>query len=215
LEVGNIAESSKEQREQGELHNGTRAAHRDERQRALVIAAYQLIAEKGFEHLRTRDVAARAQVNIATLHYYFAGKEDLIRGVVDHLLHEFSTIPAGYATADPTPLGQVRRMFLMTDYRFQMMPEMFMVLSELVLRSVRDASIRSAVQHLDEGWHAYLQRVVHDGVRQGVFRTNIDAANMASRLIILMKGFFYHQITSPESVTIDQLLDDIERLLLP
>src|SRR5579883_2725357 len=73
--------------------DGSRAVHRDERRRSLVLAAYQLIAEKGFEHLRTRDVATRAGVNIATLHYYFAHKEDLIAGVVDHLLHEFRTLP--------------------------------------------------------------------------------------------------------------------------
>src|SRR6266568_257435 len=65
----------------------------DQRRRSLVLAAYHLIAEGGFERLRTRDIAARAGVNIATLHYYFARKEDLIRGVVDHLLYEFSTVP--------------------------------------------------------------------------------------------------------------------------
>jgi len=67
--------------EQDEQRDRTRTAHRDERRRSLVLAAYQLIAEKGFEQLRTRDVAARAGVNIATLHYYFASKEDLIPGV--------------------------------------------------------------------------------------------------------------------------------------
>ena len=37
-----------------------RTTHGDERRRSLVLAAYDLIAEKGFEDLRTRDVAMRA-----------------------------------------------------------------------------------------------------------------------------------------------------------
>jgi AcrR family transcriptional regulator len=49
----------------------------DERRRSLVLAAYHLIAEGGLERLRTRDIAARAGMNIATLHYYFPGKEDV------------------------------------------------------------------------------------------------------------------------------------------
>ena len=53
-----------------------------ERQEALVQAAYDLLAERGFEGLRTRDIAAKVGVNIATLHYYFPTKEKLIRGVV-------------------------------------------------------------------------------------------------------------------------------------
>src|SRR5436309_13427251 len=65
-----------------------------DRRRALVAAAYQIIAESGFEGLRTRDVAARAGVNIATLHYYFATKEDLVRGVVELLAQEFATFRA-------------------------------------------------------------------------------------------------------------------------
>lgn len=212
-----MIEENEEPREEDERDSGSRAAHRDERRQALVLAAYQLIAEKGFEHLRTRDVAARAHVNIATLHYYFASKEDLIRGVVDHLLNEFSASspPTAQQEIDETtPLGQVRGMFLETHYRFQAKPAMFIVLSELVMRSLRDTSIQPALQRLDEGWHTYLHHLVLDGVRRGAFRADIDAGSMASTLIILIKGFFFHQIISPGSVDISQVLDDVERLLL-
>src|SRR5205823_12230072 len=59
-------------------------AIKEDRRRALVLAAFGQIAERGFEGLRTREVAAEAGVNIATLHYYFPTKEALIRGVVAH-----------------------------------------------------------------------------------------------------------------------------------
>jgi hypothetical protein len=41
---------------------------REKRRQELVQAAFNLIAEHGFEGLRTRDVAAEVGVNIATLH---------------------------------------------------------------------------------------------------------------------------------------------------
>ena len=201
---------------QDEHRDGTRIAHRAARRRSLVLAAYQLIAEKGFEHLRTRDVAARAGVNIATLHYYFASKEDLIAGVVDHLLRDFSTIPALMSETDATtPVDQIRAMFLATHALFQAKPEMFLVLSELVLRSLRDASLQPVLQRLDEGWHAYLQSLVTNGIHQGIFRADLDPDSMATRLIILIKGFFFHQITSPGGLDFRQLFDDVEHLLLP
>ena len=81
----------------------------DERRRSLVQAAFHLIAEGGFEQLRTRDIAARAGVNIATLHYYFARKEDIIQSVVEYLLRQFMT---AYLPGSPfemkTPLEQIR-----------------------------------------------------------------------------------------------------------
>ena len=42
---------------------------RPDGRQALIGAAYQRIANDGFEGLRTRDVAADVGVNIATLHY--------------------------------------------------------------------------------------------------------------------------------------------------
>src|SRR5438132_13994661 len=78
-----------------------------ERQEALVQAAYELLAERGFEGLRTRDIAAKVGVNIATLHYYYPTKEKLIRGVVGYAMGRFRTTlqPAG------SPGEQVRAHF--------------------------------------------------------------------------------------------------------
>lgn len=195
--------------------NGIRATHRVERRHSLVLAAYQLIAEKGFEHFRTRDVASHAGVNIATLHYYFATKEDLIQAVVDHLLLEFSTnFSANPELVDTDPSDNIRAMFLMTYARFQANPAMFIVLSELVLRSLRDTSLKPVLRRLDEGWHTYVQYLVVDGIHQGTFQRELDPQFVATKLIMLIKGFFFHQITSPENADIDQLLKDIEHLLL-
>src|SRR5437868_9563333 len=99
-----------------------RTTHGHERHHSLVLAAYDLIAEKGFEELRTRDVAMRAGVNIATLHYYFARKEDLIEGVVGYLLDLFSSESSQDLQLDlSTPLGHLQAMFRNTVYRMRTM----------------------------------------------------------------------------------------------
>src|SRR5260370_16904870 len=89
----------------------------DERRRSLVQAAYDLIAEGGFEQLRTRSVAARTGVNIATLHYYFARKEDLIQVVVEYLIQQFMTayLPGSPFEITP-PLYQIPLELLTIQY---------------------------------------------------------------------------------------------------
>src|SRR5438552_19127065 len=113
-----------------------RTTHGHERHHSLVLAAYDLIAEKGFEELRTRDVAARAGVNIATLHYYFARKEDLIASVVEYLLQQFMTayLP-GSLFEMKTPLEKLRGELEELQYLLQEKSDMFLVLKELVLVS--------------------------------------------------------------------------------
>lgn len=186
----------------------------DERRRSLVQAAYQLIAEGGFERLRTRDIAARAGMNIATLHYYFARKEDLIRSVVEYLLQQFMT---AYLPGSPfemrTPLEQIRGELAEMQYLLQKKPDMFIVLDELVLRSLHDPAIHDMIKWLDEGWHTYLEQVIRSGIEQGMFRAELDPGSAATWLILLTKGTTLHYMTNPGAVDFERIRSDIEHWL--
>src|SRR5689334_2030914 len=59
-------------------HSAKRRAPTDDRRDAIARAARALIVEKGVEGLRTRDIADRVGINIATLHYHVPSKEALI-----------------------------------------------------------------------------------------------------------------------------------------
>jgi AcrR family transcriptional regulator len=186
----------------------------DERRRSLVQAAYHLIAEGGFEGLRTRDIAARAGVNIATLHYYFARKEDLIQGVVEYLLQQFMT---AYLPGSPfemrTPLEQIRGELAEMQYLLQEQPDMFRVLHELTLRSLRAPAIHRMIAWLDEGWHSYLEQVMCAGKEQGLFRADLDPGSAATWVILLIKGTTLHFMTNPGAVDFEHLKTEVERWL--
>jgi AcrR family transcriptional regulator len=53
---------------------------------ALVRAAVEVFGECGLEAATTRDIAQRAQQNIAAIAYYFGGKEGLYLAVVHHIV---------------------------------------------------------------------------------------------------------------------------------
>src|ERR1700716_4340925 len=106
------------------------------RRQELVVAAFNLIAEHGFEGLRTRDVAAQVGVNIATLHYYFPTKESLIRGVLEHAMERFRTTLAAHGA----PEDQLRNYLRATSKLLAEEPELGSVMGELSLRSARDKS---------------------------------------------------------------------------
>ena len=183
----------------------------EERRQSLVEAAYHLIAEGGFEQLRTRDIAARAGVNIATLHYYFARKEDLIQGVVEYLLRQFMTayLP-GSSFEMRTPLEQIRGELAEMHYLLQEKPDMFIVMNELVLRSLHNPAIRAHITWLEEGWHGYLEHVLRQGKEQGLFRSDLDADGGATWLILLIKGTTLHFMTNPEAVDFERIRAEVE-----
>jgi AcrR family transcriptional regulator len=194
-----------------------RAPHtaRGEAQRqALARAAYQIIAESGFEGLRTRDVAERVGVNIATLHYYFATKEDLIRGVVDLLVEEFATFRA----PDQPPLEALSpRDGLrseLEDVRAQIKarPDTYIVLLELYMRSFRDPQIRQMLGELDAGWRDHLESLLAAGVRAGEFPADLDIHTTSAVLMAFSKGMAMQLLSDPNSVPIESVYDEIARL---
>lgn len=160
----------------------------EERRQALVAVAFDVIAAKGFEGLRVREVAARAGVNIATLHYYFPTKEALVRGVVEHLVQQFRTLATIGREEGGTALERLERHLIDLEQRLKTAPEMYIVLMEMQLRSVRDPAVNALLQETSVGWRAQITKLLQEGVQEGGFRADLDISEAVSIWIALIKG---------------------------
>jgi len=67
---------------------GRRAAHVRDTRRALLDAARELFAEKGFGGTKTEDLVQRAGLTRGALYHHFRDKEDLFRAVHDEVADE-------------------------------------------------------------------------------------------------------------------------------
>ena len=151
----------------------------EKRREELVLAAYRAIAERGFEGLRTREVAAEVGVNIATLHYYFPTKESLIRGVLDHAMERFRTSLAPHGS----PADQLRNYLRATRTLLIEEPELGAVMAELALRSVRDDAIGSILNEMYDVWHLAVRGLLRRAVREGGLHADIDSDAVAALII--------------------------------
>lgn len=196
-------------------HSRTSHTPRGEAQReALVRAAFDLIAEAGFEGLRTRDVAARAQVNVATLHYYFATKEDLIRAVVEKLNHDFIFAHPLYGTQEAGgPLEELRREFADAEHQVCDIRETFVVLFELFLRSLRDPAIRAILQDLEVHWQRHIETYLADAQREGGLRADLDVPVAAAALVAFIKGSIMQAMLHGERYPMHAVHANVQRWL--
>ena len=183
------------------------AAAQKDRRGALVRAAYNQIAERGFEGLRTRDIAAKVGVNIATLHYYFPTKEKLIEGVVEHAMERFRTTLAPHGS----PSDQLRNHLRSVKRLVQEEPQLGMVMGELALRSARDPGIARIMRETNEGWHRIVRGLLRRAVKEGTLRPEMDSDEVAAMVVATLRN-----LTLPVASTGargDQALRQLERWL--
>jgi AcrR family transcriptional regulator len=155
-----------------------------DRRHALVEVAYSQIAQRGFEGLRTREVAAGAGVNIATLHYYFPSKEILIGAVLTHAMQRFrSTLDVSGSTAD-----QLRRHFEGIRRLQRDEPELFAVMGELALRAARDPAIGDLYQQTVDMWRRTIRGLLIKAGKDGSLPVPHDPDAQASLVVAAVTG---------------------------
>lgn len=175
----------------------------------LVVAAYRLLAERGFEGLRTRDVAGAVGVNIATLHYYFPTKEALVKGVVGHALGRFraTLTPDGRATV------LLRSHFDGLRRLGREEPELFAVMGELALRAARDPGIAAIMHETDQIWHATLRALLRRAQVDGAVDRKVDVNDAAALIVASLKGVYLLPASSVRQKQLTRALRQLERWL--
>lgn len=189
----------------------TRLAATDRRQQLVSIAMDQ-IATKGFEGLRFQEVAKQAGINNATLFYHFPTKEALIQGVVSHLTEELKKKRAYPKDAQVTAGEELRLEFEGVRELLRTQPKLFIVLTELLLRSLRDPVIDKIGKRRDNFWRVHLSSIIERGVEQGVFRQDINVETTTTALMAQIKGIGYHATLGERKRSeVDQTIAEIAR----
>jgi AcrR family transcriptional regulator len=182
-------------------------APREDRRQALVQAAFDQIAEHGFEGLRTREVAAQVGVNIATLHYYFPSKEALIRGVVELSMQRFRSTLAPHGS----PSDQLRNHLRSVRRLLRDEPELGAVMGELALRSSRDPAIAAIMAETNEAWHRTVRGLLRRAASDGHLRPELNSDDVASLVVATLTSMTLPAVAG--AARTDQALRQLERWL--
>jgi AcrR family transcriptional regulator len=193
------------------LPHSPRRAPTDDRRDAIARAARALIVEKGVEGLRTRDIAERVGINIATLHYHVPTKEALIELVAESLRHDFVQQQIDRPRSD---LRAKERMDLeFEDFRDMALnsPATMQVFSELMERGRRDERIAEAILPMKHHWRELLRDMLSEGVTDGDYRADLDTEMFALIIMAAFIGFCRNPKNGPPEV--DRMIAELQRAI--
>lgn len=119
----------------------TQEERRSETRRALLDAAAQLFAERGYHAVSLDEIAATAGYTRGAVYYNFAGKQALLLGLLDRGL---AARGAALPGTDVDPAGLVEAL------PFDRVASLLFL--ELTLEAARDPRLgRELIDHLDQG----------------------------------------------------------------
>lgn len=173
----------------------------DDRKRAIAAAARSLIVEKGFEGLRTREIADRVGINIATLHYHIPTKDALIELVAQSMTEDFMEQYYRYPREglNPTQLLELEIDKHRATRRDN--PELLLVMEEMGRRARHDPTIARYIDPMRGYWRQQIIDILTDGVADGTFRANLDPVGACYMVIGTMIAMSIYRLDDEASVT--------------
>jgi AcrR family transcriptional regulator len=144
-----------------------------ERRTEILEAAIRVLGREGIAETTTRKIAAEANVNQATLRYYFGSKDDLLFAVLQEMMRLTkeivqSGIPAGQNLREVIT-GSIKAFW---DH-VEAMPELQVMQYELTLYALR---------HPESAWLAKQQYDGYAAVVETLFQQHFEVAGGTSPL---------------------------------
>lgn len=161
----------------------------------ILEAAEEVFARFGFEGARMEQVAERANVEKANIYYYFKGKDQLYRALMDRVMSEMvgeiSTLLNETTPGDPIQqLDRFLDLFFKLVSRYQGL--VALAFGEM-LHPPRKKTSRSPVFKMLEQIESVGVHLINEGVKAGTFREQ-DAA----QTVITLEGAIFHYFFLPE-----------------
>lgn len=161
------------------------SSKRSSRQIELIEAAGKILTKSGVGGLTTKNLAAEMNFSESAIYRHFSGKEEIITAMLNYLAENME---ARYSTACQTAETvekQFRCLFQNQCSFFHEHPHFVAVVFSDGLME-QSESINQAIMQVMQVKRKYLIPILTEGQAKGIFKTEINAAELAS---IVMGAF--------------------------
>ena len=142
-----------------------------EKQLQILRAAEELFAGKGFEGASVRDIAQKADVNVAMISYYFGSKEKLLESLILQRTEQTSMILADLS--HNKNLDSWEKMDRIIDYYVDRMldnRDLHTILSRQMSLE-QDKGITEMLINVKKRNSAMISEIIQEGQRKKIFRS--------------------------------------------
>ncbi len=161
----------------------------DQRREQMLVAAAELIAERGFSETRIADVARRVGASPALVIYYFGTKDDLLTEALRYSEEKFYVVCNEMLASTPGVRDRLEKLVRLTcvpDGDDQL-PGAWGLWFDLWAQAFRHPMVAKDRLALEKRWRSTIEGVVADGVAAQEI-SDVDTEDFAVTWAVLLDG---------------------------
>lgn len=158
-----------------------------EKQIQILEVAETLFAEKGFDGTSIRDISKLAMINIAMISYYFGSKERLLQSLIVYRTSDIKKQLENLLEEKLEPLEKVNKLIEIYINRINNNKGIYRILHFELSSKKREQNLL-AFNEFRKGNLKYLESIIEEGQRKGVFRKDIIIPLITPTIL----GTFFH-----------------------
>ncbi len=168
---------------------------------AIFEAAAQLFEEKGYSGTNTKEIAARAEVGIGTLYFYFTDKRQLLLTMLADKISHYSRL----GTVDVEAVKRDPRAYLRADLAagFPYNRVYYGLVRSVGELEFQDKAFRRVTHQIVTALCQQMLGIIEAGREAGLTHPDLNEEETARTLAIVVYGF-YNLLPSPSRVTEDE-----------
>ena len=190
----------------------------NDKQLKIIETAEELFAEMGFSGTSVRDIADKADVNVAMISYYFGSKEKLLEALFNY--RALGTTQKLESMFHNKTLNPIEKVNMMIDYyidKFNTQQSFHKIMMREQVTNVRSGTA-GIIQHYKKKNQELVKQLIHEGQKAGNFNKNIDIPLLMATLIgtvsnMVTTQHFYREINNLQSMPDEQFQKLIKKKL--
>lgn len=150
--------------------NGEYIMEWSEKQLQILNVAEELFASKGFEGTSVRDIAQKAEVNVAMISYYFGSKEKLLQSLILNRTEQTGLILEGLS--HDVKLSPWEKIDKVIDYYVDKIlnERNFHAIMNRQISLVQDKKLTEILINVKKRNSSMISEIIHEGQRKKIFR---------------------------------------------
>jgi len=184
-----------------------RISHAIERRAEIIAAAIKVLARDGIAETTTRKIAAEAEVNQATLRYYFGSKDDLLFAVLQEMMRLTKEV---VQAAIPSGLG-LHEIIAESIKAFwshvESAPELQVMQYELTLYALRNPTSAWLAQQQYDGYVAVVETLFQHYFEAAGVTCAVPFADLARFVVAGIDGLILQFVSDHDTTRAHHNLD--------